>query len=154
MAQPATARDAMDWASLRFVDDELERQYQHQAGAESLNGFLLITLASAVIWAPAAFILPLATTLPPEVAIPIGLGMSVLSAVFAGLSRWATTLDRQHLLASILTIANGTLIIVLAAIGGALPGYAAAAILAIFAWGYVSRTRFIYAGVRTGVIAI
>jgi class 3 adenylate cyclase len=154
MAQPATDRNAMDRLSLRFLDDELEQRYQGQAGAESLSGFLLISLASAVIWAPAAFILPLSTSLEPGLAIPVGLGMSGLSLAVAGLARWAKTLDRQHFLASVLTTANGSLIITLAAIGGALPGYAVAAVLAIFAWGYVSRTRFIYAALRTGVIAL
>ena len=148
--QPA----AIDRLSLRFLDDDLEERYQREAGAESLNGFLLISLASAVIWAPAAFVLPLSTSLPSELAIPVGLGMSVLSLIVAALARWATTLDRQHLLASLLTTANGTLIIALAAIGGALPGYAVAAVLAIFAWGFVSRTRFIYAALRTAVIGL
>ena len=154
MAEAATTRDAMDWASLRFLDNDLEDRYQREAGAESRGGFLLISLASAVIWAPAAFVLPLSTSLRPEVAIPIGLGMSALSALTAALARWATTLDRQHLLATLLTTANGTLIIVLAELGGALPGYAVAAVLAIFAWGFVSRTRFIYAALRTAVIAV
>jgi len=45
-------------------------------------------------------------------------------------------------------------IIALAAIGGALPGYAVAAVTALFAWGFVSRTRFIFAALRTAVIAL
>jgi class 3 adenylate cyclase len=154
MAQPATTRNATDRLSLRFLDDDLERRYQRQAGAESLNGYLLISLASAVVWAPAAFVLPLSTSLSSELTIPVGLGMSALSLLVALLARWATTLDRQHLLATLLTTANGTLIIALALIGGALPGYAVAAILAIFAWGFVSRTRFIFAALRTAVIAL
>ena len=112
----------MQPVSLRFLDEELERSYQRQAGAESRNGFLLISLASAVIWAPAAFVLPSSTNLAPEIAIPIGLGMSALSLVVASLGRWATTLDRQHLLATLLTTANGSLIIFIAPIGVALPG--------------------------------
>jgi adenylate cyclase len=154
MAQAATTRNATDRLTLRFLDADLERRYQRHAGAESLNGYLLISLASAVIWAPAAFVLPLSTSLLPELSIPVGLGMSALSLVVALLARWATTLDRQHLLATLLTTANGTLIIALASIGGALPGYAVAAILAIFAWGFVSRTRFIFAALRTAVIAL
>jgi adenylate cyclase len=154
MAQPATTRNATDRLSLRFLDDDLERRYQRQAGAESRNGYLLISLASAVVWAPAAFVLPLSTSLSPELTIPVGLGMSALSLLVALLARWATTLDRQHLLATLLTTANGTLIIALASIGAALPGYAVAAILAIFAWGFVSRTRFIFAALRTAVIAL
>ena len=35
-----------------------------------------------------------------------------------------------------------------------LPGYAVAAILLLFIWGFVSRTRFVYAAMRTVVVAI
>ena len=154
MSETGTARGATHPLTLRFVDDDLERRYQLQAGAESRNGFLLISIASVVIWAIAAVVLPFATHLGPELAIPIGLGMSGLSLIVALLGRWATTLDRQHFLATLLTTANGTLIIALATIGGALPGYAVAAVSMIFAWGFVSRTRFIYAALRTAVIAV
>jgi len=154
MAHVDATRGAMQRLSLRFLDDELERSYQLRAGAESRNGFLLISLASAAIWAPAAVVLPSSTSLAPELAIPVGLGMSALSLVVAFLARWATTLARQHLPATLLTTANGSLIIFLATIGGALPGYAVAAVSMIFAWGFVSRTRFIYAALRTAVIAI
>jgi class 3 adenylate cyclase len=144
----------MDRLSLRFLDDELERRYQLEAGAEGRAGFLTIAIASAVIWAPSAFLLPLSTSLAPEVAIPIGLAMSALSIGVALLARWATSLDRQHLLAALLTSANGTVIIALAAIGGALPGYGVAAATVLFAWGFVSRTRFIFAVLRTVVITV
>jgi class 3 adenylate cyclase len=154
MAQPETIRGATHRLSLRFSDDDLERRYQRDAGAESRNGYLMIAIASAVIWAPAAFILPLSTSLAPEVAIPAGLAMSALSLVMALLARWTTTLDRQHLLAALLTSANGTVIIALATIGGALPGYGVAAAVLLFAWGFVSRTRFIFAALRTVVIAL
>jgi class 3 adenylate cyclase len=154
MEQPRTTRGATDRLSLRFLDDELERRFQLEAGAESLNGFRMIAIASAVIWAPAAFVLPLSTRLPPEVTIPTGLAMSGLSMLAAFLGRWAVTLDRQHLLAALLTSANGMVIIALAAISGDLPGYAVAATTAVFAWGFVSRTRFVYAALRTGVISI
>ena len=49
--------------TLTFVDGEMERRFQVAAGAESLNGFRAITLASGVIWALLAFVLPVATAL-------------------------------------------------------------------------------------------
>jgi class 3 adenylate cyclase len=140
--------------SLTFLDDALERQYQLRAGAESLSGYRLIALASVVIWAPAAIILPVSTSLAPSIAITVGLGMSALSFVFLLLSRWATTLDRQHLLAGLLTSVNASMVLGLATIGGALPGYGVAAMALLFTWGYVSRTRFVYAALRTAVIAV
>ena len=154
MAETGTPQGATHPLTLRFLDRDLERRYQHQAAAESRTGFLMISVASAVIWAPAAFILPLSTSLTPAIAIPAGLGMSALSIVVALLARWTTTLDRQHLLASLLTAANGTVILLLATIGGALPGYGVAAAMTLFAWGFVSRTGFVYAALRTLVIAL
>jgi class 3 adenylate cyclase len=154
MDQPGTTHGATHPLSLRFLDDGLERRYQVEAGAESLNGYRMISIASTVIWAPAAFILPLSTSLAPEVAIPAGLAMSALSLVMALLARWTTTLDRQHLLAALLTSANGVVILALATIGGALPGYGVAAATLLFAWGFVSRTRFIFAALRTAVIGL
>src|SRR5690348_13873916 len=100
MAEVDASRGAMDRVSLRFLDDDLERRFQREAGAESRNGYLMIAIGSAVIWAPAAFVLPQSTSLEPEIAIPTGLAMSALSVVMALLARWATTLDRQHLLAA------------------------------------------------------
>ncbi|MCZ7536086.1 MAG: adenylate/guanylate cyclase domain-containing protein [Acidimicrobiia bacterium] len=80
--------------------------------------------------------------------------MSALSVAIALLARWTTTLDRQHLLAALLTSANGVVILALATIGGALPGYGVAAATLLFARGFVSRTRFIFAALRTAVIGL
>lgn len=154
MSEAGSTRGATHRLSLRFLDDDLERRYQLQGAVESLGGYRFIALASAVIWAPGAFLLPVSTSLPAGVAIPIGLAMSGLSAVFVVLARWATTLDRQHFLAALLTSLNGAVILGLAQIGGALPGYGVAATLLLFAWGFVSRTRFIYAALRTAVVAL
>jgi len=147
-------RGAQRRLSLTFLDPELEASYQLTAGRESLNGFRMIAVASAVIWAPAAFLLPVATDIEPVIAIPVGLTMSALSALVALLSRWTPTLDRQHALATLLTSANGIVILALALAGGALPGYGVAATMLLFAWGFVARTRFIYATVRTVVVGM
>jgi len=154
MTMDEVPRGATNRLTLRFLDDDLERRYQLQGGAESRNGYRMIAAASAVIWAPAAFILPMSTSLSPGLTIPLGLAMSGLSVVFVLLARWAVTLDRQHLLASVLTSLNGTLILALSGPGGALPGYGVAAMLLLFSWGFVSRTRFVYAAVRTAIITV
>jgi class 3 adenylate cyclase len=82
----------------------------------------------------------------------VGLSMSVLGLVIALSSRWALTLDRQHALAMLLTSANGVVILALALAAGLLPGYGVAAMMLLFAWGIVARTRFIYASIRTAVV--
>jgi class 3 adenylate cyclase/DNA-binding CsgD family transcriptional regulator len=138
--------------SLAFIDRELEARYQAAAGQEGLGGFRMIALASAVLWAAAAFLLPEATDLKPEMTIAVGLSMSVLGSVIVLLSRWALTLDRQHALVMLLTSANGVVILALAVVAGVLPGYGVAAMMLLLAWGAVARTRFIYAGIRTAAM--
>jgi len=63
-------------------------------------------------------------------------------------------MNRQHSLASLLTTANGLVILLLAEAGNILEGYAVGAIMLLFLFGFVSRTRFMYAAVRTLLIAI
>ena len=147
-------RGAQHPLSLSFVDDELENRYQVAAGRESFNGFLAIALASGVLWAAAAVLLPVATSLEAGFAVAAALGMSAISFVIAAMAPWAKTLDRQHALAMLLTSANGIVILTLALIGGVLPGYGVAATGLLFAWAFVSRTRFIYAAARTAIIAV
>jgi class 3 adenylate cyclase len=55
---------------------------------------------------------------------------------------------------SLLTSANGIVILALALIADSLPGYAVAAIMLLFAWGFVSRTRFVYAALRSAVVGV
>ena len=62
--------------TLSFVDDGLEKRYQVDAGRESLAGFLIITVASGVIWAVAAVLLPATTNLPVVFASVVPLAHS------------------------------------------------------------------------------
>src|SRR4051812_23252100 len=58
-AASMTASDengAHDRLTLAFLDAGLEDRYQRAAGAESLNGFRAIALASGVLWTLAAFV--------------------------------------------------------------------------------------------------
>jgi class 3 adenylate cyclase len=80
--------------------------------------------------------------------------MAVVGAISLFVSRWAPTMNRQHALASMLTSANGLVLLLLATAGEFVEGYAVAAIMLLFLFGFVSRTRFVYAAVRTGVIAV
>src|SRR4029078_10651682 len=120
---------AQDPLTLRFRDAKLEGLYQTVAGAEGRNGYRTIAPASGVAWALAAFLVPPATGLSAQFMIPVGLAMSAISFVAAGLSAWATTLHRQHALPSLLTSANGIVILALALVADAFPGYAVAALL-------------------------
>src|SRR6188768_4193675 len=146
-------RGAQHSLTLGFVDGELESQYQLDAGRESLNGLRTIAFASGVVWALATVLLPATTNLDDGFAIAVGVLMSAAGFAVAAISGWADTLDRQHLLATLLTSANGVVIVTLALVGGVLPGYAVAATTVLFVWGFIARTRFIYAAVRTAVIS-
>ena len=140
--------------SFRFLDPELERRYQLHAGVESHGGLRVITGASAILWLAAAFLVPIDMGISRDVATPIAMVMSAISALtFLGAAH-AHTLDRQHAVATVLTAGNGLVILWLASAGGVLPGYGVSAILLLFAYGFVSRTRFVYAALRSVVIGI
>lgn len=147
-------RGAQRPLTLSFVDDELEKRYQVDAGRESLAGFRIVTIASGVIWTATAVLLSTATSMPLAFASAVPLAVAGVSFAVALLAPWARTLDRQHALVVVLTSANGIVILALALISGLLPGYGVAATLLLFAYGFVSRTRFIYAAGRTAVVAI
>ena len=139
---------------LRFRDADLERRFQEGEGAAGLAGYRIITGATVVLWVLAAFVLPLGTEIDWSLAIVVAGSMAVVGAVAFAASVWTTTMNRQHLLASLLTSANGLVLLLLAWEGGAIRGYAVAAILLLFVFGVVSRTRFVFAILRTVVIAV
>jgi adenylate cyclase len=151
---PTAGSGAQDPLTLSFLDRDLEGLYQRAAGAESLNGLRAIALASGVIWVLAAFIVPIATSLSPTFTVVAAEAMALVSFVVVALSLWAPTLDRQHALASLLTSANGIVIFALALVADFLPGYGVAAATLLFIWGFVSRTRFVYAALRTAVVSL
>ena len=136
-----------------FVDPELEHRYQVEEGAVAIGGYRIICAASMVAWLAAIVLLPLGTDLSPRLSIAVGGPMVAASTLSLLLSVWATTLNRQHLVASLLTAANGLVIIWLALRADFFEGYAVAGIMVLFVFGFVSRTRFVYAAVRTTIIA-
>jgi len=147
-----SGRAAQHPLSLRFVEPELERSYQLHAGAESHGGLRIITGATAILWLAAAFLIPIDTNISRDVATPIAMVMSGIGALFFLGAAHAHTLDQQHAVATVLTAGNGLVILWLAAAGGVLPGYGVSAVLLLFAYGFVSRTRFIFAALRSIVI--
>jgi class 3 adenylate cyclase len=140
--------------SLRFLDGDLERRYQHQGGAESRAGFRITTGAAAVLWLLAVVVVPMSTPVPPDLAIPVCFAMAVVNSVAFLLSSGADTLDRQHSIVSALTALNGLVILWLASAGGVLPGYGISAIMLLLIFGFVARTAFVYAALRTAVIVV
>jgi hypothetical protein len=140
--------------SLRFSGNALERQYQFEAGAESLTGFRITTGAAAVIWLLAAVIIPTGTSISVEQAFLVCSAVGLLNwAAFVMSDHWRT-LDRQHATLSFLTSVNGLVILWLASTGGVLAGYGISAIMLLFAFGFVSRTAFVFAASRSAIISV
>jgi class 3 adenylate cyclase len=138
--------------SLRFADAGLERDYQRQGGIESLAGYRFTTGAAAALWLLAAIVLPLGTPISLDEAVPICAAMVLMNWSAFLFSENTDTLDAQHFVISVLTSVNGLVILGLAATGGVLPGYGVAAITLMFAFGFVTRTGFMFATLRSGVI--
>jgi len=140
--------------SLRFDDDALEHRYQIASGAESITGFLITTGAAAVLWLLAAIVIPTGTPIPIERAVIVCFGVAFLNwAAFLSSNR-LDTLDKQHAVVAVLTSVNGLVILWLASTGGVLPGYGISAIMLLFAFGFVSRTGFVFASVRSAVLVL
>jgi class 3 adenylate cyclase len=147
-------RGAIHPFTLRFLDADLEGRFQREEGSAALSGYRIITGATALMWAMAAILIPMGSHIAFEMAAVAGGSMAVVGLMAWAASRWASTMDRQHLLASILTSANGLVILLLASVGDFVEGYAVGAIMLLFLFGFVSRTRFVYAAIRTTVIAL
>ena len=69
---------------MRFLDHNLEREYQRRGGAESQTGFRISTAVAAVMWLLAAVVIPTGTPIPVDLAIPVCYAMALVN--------WATFL--------------------------------------------------------------
>jgi class 3 adenylate cyclase len=122
---------------LRFLDEQLEKDYQRRGGAESLTGFRIATAVAAVMWLLAAIVVPLGTPIPADLAVPVCYVMALANWATFLFAASADTLDRQHTLVSVLTTINAIVILWLASIGGVLPGYGISALMLLFIFGFV-----------------
>jgi hypothetical protein len=87
--------DRFDRFTLRFVDRELERAYQHADQAEGVRRARSASLVAAVVWVVVAIIGPPAIGAAPATAWAICGTMTVFLLATAGASRWATTQRRR-----------------------------------------------------------
>lgn len=147
-------RGALHSLTLRFLDPELEQAFQAEEGRAGVGGYRIITAATVLLWLLAGVLLPLATDLSFAISLTVCAVMALVGSIAFALSRWADTMNRQHLLAGLLTSANGLVIILLANAADSLEGYAVGGIMLLFLFGFVSRTRFVHAVARTVVIGL
>lgn len=146
-------RGALDGTTLRFRDEELEHRYQEEEGTRGLGAFRITAAGGAILWTLAAILIPTGTTIPVRSAWLTAGSMAGANLFCFLLYRHATTLDRQHLILALLTTANGLILIWLAVLGDVLAGYAVGAIGLLFVLGFISRTGFVFAAMRTAIIA-
>lgn len=150
----AIDRGALDPFTLRFEDSGLEDSFQQEEGQAGLSGYRIITGATALLWVVAAILIPLGTDISQELAWLVGGVMALVGLACFAVSPWAGTMNRQHTLAAVLTSANGLVILLLATASNVVQGFAVAGIMLLYMFGFVSRTRFVFALLRTVVIGI
>lgn len=147
-----SAPGELDSFTLRFLDDDLEARFQREEGEAGRSGYRIISAASVVLWLIAVVLFPIGSDMPGSLTTPVGLVMASVGIVTFALDRWVVTMDRQHLVAVLLTSTNGLAVLYLMIAGGVVERFAAAALILIFVFGFVSRTRFVFALFRTAVI--
>ena len=135
--------------TLRFESDALETAYQATMGRESLPGFRLACLSGIGLWVGAGTLLVTTTSVDTLMAI-LGVGVLVLVNVAALLAAgWATTINRQHGLATPIAIVNALGALGLASAAGVLDAYAVSSLIVVQVFWFVALTRFVFAAVRS-----
>lgn len=147
-------RGGLQPRTLRFLDEQLETRYQEEEGRAGKAGYQIITGATVVLWLVGALVLPQATSASFRLAFTVGGVMAVVGGICLAAASWAVTMNRQHALAFLLTSANGLVILLLTVRLNAVHGYAVGGIMLLFLFGFLARTRFVFAVGRTLVIAI
>jgi class 3 adenylate cyclase len=135
--------------TLEFSEPWLEQQFQRAAGQTSLSGYRMTCLFGAGLWLLGASLLALTGRVDPLLA---GLIAGVLALLHFGAflaAPMATTLDRQHGIATPLAIANAYAALALAAAAGSVDAYAASALVLVEVFWLVALTRFVYAAMRS-----
>lgn len=143
----------VDPFTLRFVEPELEASFQAEEGQAGLPGYRMITAAASSLWLVAAPLIPFGTNISPSASWIVGGVMALVALGCFALAPWARTMNRQHGLASALTAANGAAILVLGLIGSTVQGFAVGGIMLLYMFAFVSRTRFVFALVRSVFVA-
>jgi class 3 adenylate cyclase len=131
--------------TLRFVDPDLERSYQHADRVEGLRRVRTASLSATVVWVLVALIGPSALGVaPPSVWLISGV-MTVFLLASAGLSHWATTQRRRDAIGLGQQLAAGVAVLVLTTVTGTFAVYAMPGIMLTAVFGF-SLTRHPFVG--------
>jgi hypothetical protein len=91
----------------------LEFTFEQEEGEAGLGGYRIITAATVLLWAVAAVLIPLGTDITFGLSGAVGGTMVVVGSISFTASIWATTVNRQHALASVLTSVNGLVMLLI-----------------------------------------
>ena len=143
MAFPA-GWDRHDPWTLRFVDQELERAYQHADQVEGVRRVRTASLGAVVVWVVVALIGPSALGVPPGRVWPVSGVMTVLLLTSAGLTRWAGTQRRRDAIGLGQQLAACIAVLVLTAATGTFAVYAMPGVMLTAVFGFsVTRHSFV-----------
>ena len=144
MAYPA-GWDRLHPLTLRFVDAELERSYQHADLVEGVRRVRTASLTAVVVWLLIGLIAPPALGVDSARVWPISGVMIALLLSSAVLSRWATTQRRRDAIGLGQQLAACTAALVLVRITGTFATYAMPGVMLTAVFGF-SLTRHPFVG--------
>ncbi len=137
--------DRLDPWTLRFLDSELERSYQHADHAEGVRRIRTTSLLAVGAWTLVAVILPPVVGVDPGPTWLISGLMAVGALVTAGVSQWATTQRRRDAIGMAQQLAAGVAVFALTTVTDTFALYALPGIMATAALGF-SITRHPFTG--------
>lgn len=147
----AAGWDRRDRWTLRFLDPELERSYQHADHAEGVRRVRTTSFVAVGAWSLVAVIMPPVLGVAPGPVWLISGFMAVGALVTAGASRWATTQRRRDAVGMVQQVAAGIAVFALTAVTDTFALYALPGVMATAVLGF-SITRHPFTGaVVTGI---
>ena len=137
--------DRTSLLTLRFVDPELERAYQHADLGEGVRRVRTASLSAVVVWVLIGLIAPPALGVDSSRVWPVSAFMIGLLLFSVVLSRWATTQRRREAIGLGQQLAACTAALVLVRSTGTFSGYAMPAVMLTAVFGF-SLTRHPFVG--------
>ena len=148
---PRPSWQARSRRTLRFVDREVEHEYQASAavGTAQLRAGPLIAVG---LWLVGGLLTPWVTHVVATPVYAIAAAMAMANLVGVAVAPRATTLDRQQLVGTTLNVLAGLAVLVLAVLADRFDQYAAPALMLISVFAFiVLRLQFTFAALVTAI---
>jgi len=128
--------DQHDQWTLRFLDQELERSYQHADHAAGVRRVRTASLVAVGVWVLVALIGPPVVGVAPGPVWLISGAMIVFLLASAGVSHWATTQRRRDSIGMGQQLASGIAVLVLTTVTGTFVVYAIPGVMVTALFGF------------------